>query len=215
MEQAKAEKKTDWFHSILDYLHKQPLNDTPVELNTFLNTELKIENDNLDQSVKLKIVLDDLKARDFIKWGSVPEIPGTEFGLYYTTTTNNQGTLKWHKVNSTLTFQGNKYIENRRREIRNDSILERQATSAINANKAVESNIKSNKWLFWLTLSVAVAGATFQGLSYLNESEKRELKTLLKDTTTLKQQIRILQDSLKYFAHPRSLDTSQPKKNPL
>lgn len=80
-------------------------------------------------------------------------------------------------------------------------------------NTSVVKNIRQSTNLFWLTFSIAVLGVVFPALTYLNDTEKRELKTLLKDTTKYTLQIQILQDSLKYVRTHPSSDTTHLKKS--
>jgi len=71
-----------------------------------------------------------------------------------------------------------------RDEIIEQSILDTN-TSVRSTNTIQGKSIKWNAKLFWITLAVAVAGALASWLQVLNDSEKRELRHKLQDTSNL------------------------------
>lgn len=90
--------------------------------------------------------------------------------------------------------------------------------SSISTNKSVretneiqKKSIKSNGRLFWVTLAVAIAGASASWMQVINDSEKNDLKRTLKDKDSLllQKEYNILQKDRTLSAQRSLIDSLQ------
>ena len=206
--------KKDWFHQILAYLYdeKRPHHEL-ISITEFLINDLNIDAGNIDDTLKVNEVLQELQSMKYIKFTpnrtGNNRFEGQPFAVKHPNADISEASLlKYFDILAKIEYNGIQYIENKRTEAKQQSLFERQTNSILETNQSIKKTNDFTRRVSRYTLWVSIVSVLFIIVSAYEATtvptSEQYQKTLQLEQETLQLQRQILQVHNDYLSFLRS-----------